>query len=380
MKPEQLQVYLEKFQAVQWKMTNTVQADISSMKRILDRMKNIPIKKIVLKDPTFMDLSGYPHYENVCSNILSFYLTTDAVHGLGDLMLQALLTSAGMGSKNAIVTNEVEREVMTDRGNRMDLVIHSDDYLVGVENKIYTAVNNNLQDYAQWLERNANGRRVIKILLSLDQKAIEEAGFVSVTYESFFNEMEIILGRYWTGGNPKYLMCLQDFVQTIRSLTKGDDSMNDEVMDFFKENLEDTNQFIQTINETKKALRQEVQKLLKMIHYDETRFTQFYWRDNNILLDDLVFDMQVDDAVVAIDTIITPAGWEIRIWLRKRGRNVLRSKIELLDWVNKKEIGPEHLIEQPNIRNVYCKQFERKDINQVAISLQQILDLMGSGS
>lgn len=33
-------------------------------------------KKIPIKEKTFMDVSGYPHYENVCSNILAFYFNS----------------------------------------------------------------------------------------------------------------------------------------------------------------------------------------------------------------------------------------------------------------------------------------------------------------
>ena len=40
---------------------------------------------------TFMEVSGYPHYENVCSNILRFYLDPAAEHGLSDLLLSAFL-------------------------------------------------------------------------------------------------------------------------------------------------------------------------------------------------------------------------------------------------------------------------------------------------
>lgn len=34
-----------------------------------------------------MDVAGFPSRENVCSNILAFYLNPAAEHGLGDLLL-----------------------------------------------------------------------------------------------------------------------------------------------------------------------------------------------------------------------------------------------------------------------------------------------------
>jgi hypothetical protein len=41
--------------------------------------------------PTFMEISQYPHYENVSSNILAFFLDPSNPHGLGSLCLDALL-------------------------------------------------------------------------------------------------------------------------------------------------------------------------------------------------------------------------------------------------------------------------------------------------
>ena len=37
-------------------------------------------KRIPIKEKTFMDISGYSHYENVCSNILAFYFNTVDEH------------------------------------------------------------------------------------------------------------------------------------------------------------------------------------------------------------------------------------------------------------------------------------------------------------
>ena len=49
--------------------------------KLLIDFKSIPQYK---RTKTFMEISGYPHYENVCSNILSFYLNPANEHGLKD--------------------------------------------------------------------------------------------------------------------------------------------------------------------------------------------------------------------------------------------------------------------------------------------------------
>ena len=44
-------------------------------------------KRIPRKEKTFMDISGYPHYENVCSNILAFYFNPLEEHNLNNLVM-----------------------------------------------------------------------------------------------------------------------------------------------------------------------------------------------------------------------------------------------------------------------------------------------------
>ena len=44
-------------------------------------------KQIPKKEKTFMQIAGYPHYENACSNILAFYLNPNEEHKLNDIVL-----------------------------------------------------------------------------------------------------------------------------------------------------------------------------------------------------------------------------------------------------------------------------------------------------
>lgn len=40
---------------------------------------------------TFMEIAGYPHYENACSNFLAFFFDPEGPHGLGNLFLHSLM-------------------------------------------------------------------------------------------------------------------------------------------------------------------------------------------------------------------------------------------------------------------------------------------------
>ncbi|MCD8529054.1 MAG: PD-(D/E)XK nuclease family protein [Chitinophagales bacterium] len=50
---------------------------------------DVPITEIESKN--IFDISGFPHYETVWSNLYAYFLKDDEEHGLKDLFLSALL-------------------------------------------------------------------------------------------------------------------------------------------------------------------------------------------------------------------------------------------------------------------------------------------------
>lgn len=87
-------------------------------KTLLNDFNKINIKNIPT-ETTFLDISGFPHYENVCSNILKFFFSSDELHGLKDLLIQALLVSLEEVPGHEIIVNDVLREQATTEGNRL---------------------------------------------------------------------------------------------------------------------------------------------------------------------------------------------------------------------------------------------------------------------
>jgi PD-(D/E)XK nuclease superfamily len=172
---------------------------------------------------TFMEIAGYPHFENVCSNILQFYLTPTNEHGFGRLLLDSLV----MLIDRELVTDEqnieVQREVTTSENNRIDLVIISDDYVIGIENKVFAKVNNPFSDYAKYLNSlHKDSDKVYKILLSLypEKESIKLHCFNPISYSSFLNKIEENITLYLQNARKEHLTFLQDFIQTMRNLQK----------------------------------------------------------------------------------------------------------------------------------------------------------------
>ena len=63
---------------------------LEKITHLLNGLKSLPPSQ--KREPTFMEIAGYPHFENVCSNILQFYLQPSNEHGFGTLLLDSLFT------------------------------------------------------------------------------------------------------------------------------------------------------------------------------------------------------------------------------------------------------------------------------------------------
>jgi PD-(D/E)XK nuclease superfamily len=187
---------------------------------LLDEFRKLP--PAVSRPPTFMEVAGYPHYENVCSNMLAFFFDPNNPHGFGSLLLGALAEAGSIESitDGAYANVSVERELTTDAGNRIDILIESDTLLIGIENKIFQAAANPFADYATFIkQRNINGKTTYKFLLTLEpSNAGIEYGFMNLTYPRFINAIRQRVGYGVAHAHMRYLVLLLDFLNTLENI------------------------------------------------------------------------------------------------------------------------------------------------------------------
>ena len=101
-----------------------------------DLIRSIPETKAIRKN--FIAIAGYPKWENVNSNLLAFYLDEKEEHMIGRLFFDSLIDIyfEKINSENSEIEEkflvnreildsefQVEREVYTPKGNRVDLIL-----------------------------------------------------------------------------------------------------------------------------------------------------------------------------------------------------------------------------------------------------------------
>jgi len=197
---------------------------------------NLPQPKA--KSPTFLQLAEMPHYENVISNIYAFFLRPTEAHGFGAMFLQALLDEVGSNIACEELNLEViavNREVITNKGNRIDLLVNAGNISIIIENKIYHHDEYNpFNDYWDFVE----SENKIGIIISLYKVKSKHERFVSITHRDFMHRIMSIMPTYFSSASPKFLIYLQDLFQDIDSLYPMHNSDNLAAVKFFIDNRE----------------------------------------------------------------------------------------------------------------------------------------------
>ena len=292
---------------------------------ILVEFKSIPKKR---RNRTFMEIAGYPHYENVCSNILSFYLDPNAEHQLRNLVLRSLIESSieNYDINFELDHVEVKREFITINSNRIDIFIRTEKYMIGIENKIFHHLHNDLNDYSKTIESNClNSETPVMIILSLnkitnqeDLSSMTKNGFVNVTYLEFFSKIKKHLGDYIGAGEKIYINHLLDFIKSIENLTPNT-MENKKLWQFFKNNLEPIRELTDSFSEYRKFLNDKIYQLQQAV--PEKQFAPNSEKQWIYSKNCLVHDYYIGQYFIAIDVISDIDGWVIKIFGRNGDSN-----------------------------------------------------------
>lgn len=325
-----------------------------------------------------MEIAGFPHYENVCSNILKFYLDPTNEHGLKDLVLNSLIQ---LVDKEFVFDNDFEnieiiREVQTINGNRLDLLIQTDSYVIGIENKIFHHLHNDLTDYKNTINSYCfNTKKPICIVLSLNKLTsnddlikIRNNDFINVSYEQVFQNIKNKIGSHLSGNNLNYTNHLTDFVKSIENLTPKN-MENKALWSFFKTNNETIQELTDSFIEYKNSYYQKIYQLndtLPQIDFAPLVDKQWIY-DGYCLVHDYTIEGKYK---ISIDTYAEISGWEIQIF----GRNNQSSEFLFNIMCKDKDFLPKQFEDyERNERLIYQKFDADTEISTIAETLTELL-------
>jgi PD-(D/E)XK nuclease superfamily len=216
------------------------------------------------KERTLFSLGGRGHYENPASDLLAFFLEPDGEHGLGGLFLNAFIKCIKDidESKYSYAGAKVTRERRTSSASRIDLVVEGPDWVLLIENKIYSSPGNPFDTYKKY------GEDLVKVLASQHENPLllailspvgESAvpNWVGVSYKNFCNELrDALSGSFLESGCSKWLVFAREFILHLENeLYQPEHVMTDEQARFVEANAEGIAEVIKMAADYRKFLR-----------------------------------------------------------------------------------------------------------------------------
>lgn len=198
---------------------------------------------------TFFSIAGFPHYENVMSNVYSFFFNTNNPHNLGSLFIDSLIDVLKQKGVKITWTDDAFkrayslREVGVAERQRLDLLIHNglqesewqgSSAAILIENKIYHWLANDLNNYWESIDLGDLNEQKIGVVLGLRREVVP-LNWVYVSHAELAKAIENRLGAALYRAEPRYVTLLLELIENIHAMSNTNKEFK-ELAGFFQRN------------------------------------------------------------------------------------------------------------------------------------------------
>ncbi len=236
---------------------------IEKFQALLAKLKALP--EIKIAEPNIFAIGSRGYYENPTTDILAYFCDTQGSHGLGSLVLEALIeclpAEAFDSSNDAKLITPPEREVRTPLGKRIDLLLNGADWVILLENKIYHQQNNPFTEYEAHAEKYYNTKQKLYIVLSPNGTSVK-SNWYGISYQSLLISMKNKLSEHFLS-QPfnKWILLLREFILHMESFMVQP-TLENENINFVFDNIVDIVAIEKLKNSAVNEFQQKVQRAL----------------------------------------------------------------------------------------------------------------------
>lgn len=264
---------------------------ITEFREMLEIMPEASIKQLT---NTLAHIFRHDYKENFISDWLAFLLNPIYMETVEPL--ERLLHRAGFYDFNANLSDEIEieREYTFDDGRRIDFLIHINDQIIAIENKIWSGLQDNqLKDYSKQIrdlckKEGINTYYCIflcpqKNQIFTDKENISFFDFKTITYEDLINDFKEI--RLNCISNLRAAVLMQDFITHMEEYIMSNnslDTVNFETLKFANEYSEKIERLNSQITSSKekfgKMLKSRMLELVPNGNWDTNSNNSYYYQ------------------------------------------------------------------------------------------------------
>jgi hypothetical protein len=248
----------------------------------------------------FFQIAGFPHYENVFSNVFAFLIESEP------LIYQSLLDCLKMPFFDKV--ESVIREDRTVENKRIDITIKATDRIIGIENKIGADLYNDTENYYNYLKSISENEKKELVFIILSKKKIMNAPtkFINILHIDLANSIKKYYNELSNKMDTRYFVLLKEFVENILYLQRG--TMMDEkfikLLDN-KQHRDKIENIIKNYNAFKKELENKAKELLSCLNVEKLFEKKFVYKDIN--------DIGCFSVIVVIENFLAVKNYRITI-------------------------------------------------------------------
>lgn len=188
------------------------------IKKLVENLEKLNLQEISTKKENFFDICGYPHYENVVSNVIVYFLNESSYK---QLFLESILKCLNIES-NEILVSEAEREVVVDENKRIDILMETQKYAIAIENKIYAGDQGQpYEKYKKYLKDNFKDKEKKMVLLSIfkkDENSKDKHLDHCITYRELLEKIKSKIGDYINDVKIEETILLKSFINNLENI------------------------------------------------------------------------------------------------------------------------------------------------------------------
>ncbi|QNH51866.1 PD-(D/E)XK nuclease family protein [Acinetobacter venetianus] len=199
----------------------------------------------------FLQLIKADKIEAVSTKILAYIFDSHNNHGLGNIPLKALFALLGIKDKVPRYSKTKEeiscfygRKIKTN--GRMDLIIEASPYLFLIENKIRHNLDNPLDTYRKWVEKNYDKNHGFTekyyIVLGINKPKEDLKNFKFVSHHNLVSKIIECRGENSSTGSTHLTPFIEDYFRAMKNMNTELSEEESQILDFCMNNFEKLDQ------------------------------------------------------------------------------------------------------------------------------------------
>ncbi|MCI9705802.1 PD-(D/E)XK nuclease family protein [Vibrio parahaemolyticus] len=257
-------------------------AELSRYEALLEKIKGLPSQPD--SETSIFGIGSKGYFENPTTDILAFFCDDNGDHRLNALVLESLVQCLPE-SVNAIdcsLCSSPEREVTTESGKRIDLLLEADDWVIVLENKIYHHQNNPFDDYEAFVSGNKyqrfKNKQPIFVVLSPSGDAPQDySQWHGVSYPKLIQAIKDNLSQhFFSQPLNKWVILLREFILHLETLMTTQ-TTPEETLEFVLKNLGDIQKLQELKSNAINDYHQELQQLIQEQIEQSVKIRLHHW-------------------------------------------------------------------------------------------------------